>query len=232
VATLRQKIVTAARWGIAHEPQIHYGELRPVPLGRTLPLTTDCSGFVTLCFFLAGAPDPNGLGYSGEGWTGTLLRHLARTDAARARRGDLVVWGDYPGRHVALVLEPGADPLLASHGQERGPIAVRFSVEDAWQGVRAAWLDGLVQARVGRAAVEHRLDEVEPDGTEDPSGRNEVQSPLGAPDGPGAEDEHDRPGAEPHEHVVGVAAALRDGDDAEREQAQGDEEHLAEHEER
>jgi cell wall-associated NlpC family hydrolase len=146
VTTTRQKIVTAARWGIDHEPQIHYGELRPVPLARALPLTTDCSGFVTLCYFLAGAPDPNGLGYSGEGWTGTLLRNLARIDRAAARRGDLVLWGAYPGHHVAVVLEPGDDPLLASHGQERGPTEVRFSVEDAWQRRVSYWLDGLTRS--------------------------------------------------------------------------------------
>ena len=37
-----------------------------------LPLTTGCSGFVTICFYEAGAPDPNGLDYSGLGYTGTL----------------------------------------------------------------------------------------------------------------------------------------------------------------
>jgi len=57
VTSVRQKIVAAARWGIENEPRIHYGEVRPMPLGRTLPLTTDCSGFVTICYFLAGAPD-------------------------------------------------------------------------------------------------------------------------------------------------------------------------------
>ena len=107
MATVRQKIVTAARWGLDHEPQIHYGEIRPIPLAPTLPLTTDCSGFVTVCYFLAGAPDPNGLGYSGEGWTGTLLRHLEHVPRIEARRGDLVVWGGYPGRHVAILLELG-----------------------------------------------------------------------------------------------------------------------------
>jgi cell wall-associated NlpC family hydrolase len=146
VATVRQKIVTAARWGIAHEPQIHYGELRPIPLARTLPLTTDCSGFVTLCYFLAGAPDPNGLDYNGEGWTGTLLRHLEHIPRADAKLGDLVVWGAYPGRHVAIVLEGGDDPLLASHGQEHGPLAVRYSVEDWWQEVESTWLDGLTRS--------------------------------------------------------------------------------------
>jgi cell wall-associated NlpC family hydrolase len=140
VATVRQKIVAAARWGIAHEPQIHYGEIRPMPLARTLPLTTDCSGFVTLCYFLGGAPDPNGLGYNGQGWTGTLLRHLERTAAPRP--GDVVVWGAYPGRHCALVLEPGDDPLLASHGAEHGPVAIRFSEESGWQPREHVWLTG------------------------------------------------------------------------------------------
>ncbi|MES1247401.1 MAG: hypothetical protein ABUS54_06990 [Actinomycetota bacterium] len=141
MATLREKIVAAARWGIANEPRIHYGEVRPMPLARTLPLTTDCSGFVTLCYYLAGAPDPNGLGYDGQGWTGTLLRNLP--GAALVRRGDIVVFGDYPGRHCALVLAPGDDPLLCSHGRERGPLAIRFSDEAAIQQAGVTWLAGL-----------------------------------------------------------------------------------------
>jgi len=147
VASLREKIVTAARWGIEHERSIHYGEVRPMPLTRALPLTTDCSGFVTLCYRLAGAPDPNGLGYSGQGWTGTLLLHLASIPAFAARRGDLVVWGAYPGRHVALVLEPGADPLLCSHGQERGPLALRFSDECRRQPRVVTWLAASLEQR-------------------------------------------------------------------------------------
>ena len=140
MATLREKIVTAARWGIEHEPQIHYGETRPIPLARRLPLTTDCSGFVTLCYYLAGAPDPNGNGYSGYGWTGTLLHHLRAIGPVDVRRGDIVVWGAYPGRHCAIVLEADDDPLLASHGMERGPIAIRFSAECRFQPPQITWL--------------------------------------------------------------------------------------------
>ena len=147
MTTVRQKIVTAARWGIANEPRIHYGELRPIPLGRTLPLTTDCSGFVTVCYFLAGAPDPNGRGYDGSGYTGTMLGWLPSIAPLDADRGDLVVWGTYPGRHVALVLEPGPDPLLCSHGRERGPLAIRFSDECAFQPPVVTWLDGLSRGR-------------------------------------------------------------------------------------
>ena len=112
-----------------------------MPLRRRLPLTTDCSGFVTLCYFLAGAPDPNGLAYDGEGWTGTLLRHM--TQIAEPSAGDVVVFGAYPGHHAAIVLARGDDPLLASHGQERGPVEVRFSTESRVQPDGVAWLSGL-----------------------------------------------------------------------------------------
>ena len=165
MATLREKIVTAAWWGIEHELEIHYGETRPIPLGRRLPLTTDCSGFVTLCYYLAGAPDPNGSRYSGYGWTGTLLRHLTAIGPVDARKGDIVVWGAYPGRHCAIVLEADDDPLLCSHGQERGPIAIRFSAECRYQPPTVAWLNGLhrrrssMEALAGAAADEVRDDD-------------------------------------------------------------------------
>jgi cell wall-associated NlpC family hydrolase len=144
--TLRQKIVANAQWGIAHEPQIHYEQLRPMDglkTPRKLPLHTDCSGFATLCYAWAGAPDPNGLGYSGQGWTGTLLQHMKAIAAEAVQPGDLVVWGAPPGHHVALALEAGPDPLLCSHGQEKGPIAIRFSVESAYQPKPATWLSCL-----------------------------------------------------------------------------------------
>jgi cell wall-associated NlpC family hydrolase len=147
VTGVRRKIVAAARWGIANEPRIHYGEIRPIPLAKALPLTTDCSGFVTICFYLAGAPDPNGLGYSGYGYTGTLLDHLDAVEPDEAKRGDIVVWGVYPGRHCAVVLEPGDDPLLASHGRERGPISIRYSAECRLQPPRVTWLGGLSLGR-------------------------------------------------------------------------------------
>jgi Putative peptidoglycan binding domain len=141
--TLREAIVANARWGIANQPLIHYAQLRPIDAlhePRRLPLTTDCSGFVTLCYVWAGAPDPNGLGCSGAGWTGTLLEHLKPLAAEAVQPGDLVVFGPPPGKHVALVLERGADPLLCSHGQECGPVAVRFSEESRSHAPPVTWL--------------------------------------------------------------------------------------------
>jgi hypothetical protein len=144
--TIRQHIVDNAKWGIANEPQIHYRQSRPIDgvnQARKLPLYTDCSGFSTLCYAWAGAPDPNGNGYDGSGYTGTLLAHMHRIPAAAVQPGDLVVWGSPPGHHVAVVLEAGVDPLLCSHGQEKGPFQIRFAEESKFQPVPATWLSCL-----------------------------------------------------------------------------------------
>ena len=144
---LRAKIVEIARWGIANERSIHYEQLRPVDAmhhPRKLPLHTDCSGFSTLCYRWAGAKvDPNGGNFGGGAYTGTMLQHCRHVAKSAVQPGDLVVWGAYPGHHVALVLEPGADPLLCSHGQEKGPFAIAFSVESKYQPTPAAWLSCL-----------------------------------------------------------------------------------------
>lgn len=142
-AALRDKIVGFARWGIANEPQIHYQELRPMDgldQPKKLPLRTDCSGFTTLCYKWAGAPDPNGLNFNGSGYTGTMLQHGRQIAQSAARPADLVVWGPPPGHHVALVLETGTDPLLCSHGSEDGPKRISLSVETQYQPKPVTWL--------------------------------------------------------------------------------------------
>jgi Putative peptidoglycan binding domain/NlpC/P60 family len=143
---LRQHIVENARWGMTNEPKIHYRQSRPMDglhEPRKLPLSTDCSGFSTLCYAWAGAPDPNGLNYSGLGFTGTLLQHMKRIPQSAVQPGDMVVWGGDTGHHVALVVEAGPDPLLCSHGQEKGPFAIRFSVESKYQPPQVTWLSSL-----------------------------------------------------------------------------------------
>lgn len=142
-ASLRDAVVAVARWGIANEAQIHYEQRRPIDgidESQKLPLHTDCSGFVTLCHRWAGAPDPNGRKFDGQGYTGTILQACRQIALNVVQPGDLVVWGAPPGHHVALVLEAGPDPLLVSHGSERGPYAVRFSEAATWQPAPATWL--------------------------------------------------------------------------------------------
>jgi hypothetical protein len=153
IESVRSEIVANALWGVAHEGQIHYRQSRPIDginHKHKLPLTTDCSGFATLCYNWAGAPDPNGAGYNGSGYTGTLLNHLDRVARANLRPGDLVVFGPAPGRHVVVVVGSGADPDVVSHGQERGPIRLKLSAEAAAQPKPMTFL---TSRRVGLAEV-------------------------------------------------------------------------------
>ena len=145
VSGLRAKIVEEAQWSLSNAGSIHYKQLRPmdgIHQRRKLPLDTDCSGFVTLCYKWAGASDPNGLGYNGQGYTGTLLSHLTAVPQAQVKPGDLVLWArNGRGEHVSLVLEPGSDPLLVSHGEESGPYTVRFSTSNRYHtGASVHWL--------------------------------------------------------------------------------------------
>lgn len=119
----RSRILAQAAWGVAHTAEIHYAETRPIPLtawraGR-LPITTDCSGWVTCCYYAAGAPDPCGQGFDGQGYTGSMLAHLPAIAASQAEPGDLLVFGAAPGRHVVILAEqPG---MAYSHGTEADP---------------------------------------------------------------------------------------------------------------
>ena len=134
-ASLREKIIANAEWGIHNEPRIHYQQSRPIMgLGHPhlLPLTTDCSGFATLCYKWAGAADPNGNGYDGQGFTGTLLSHMKHIPREQVQPGDLVVFGPPPGHHVAIALDAHGN-TLASHGQESGPNRISFTDEHGWQ---------------------------------------------------------------------------------------------------
>src|SRR2546423_615721 len=95
-------------------------------------VTMDCSEGVTCLCKWAGLHDPNGLGYSGDGYTGTLLNHLPHySEPSHAYVGALVVFGPGTGDHVAMVMQRGANPVLWSHGSEGGPRAVTLSVENA-----------------------------------------------------------------------------------------------------
>jgi hypothetical protein len=101
-----------------------------------LPFTTDCSGYVTVSYRAAAAPDPNGQGYNGQGFTGTLLSHGEHVQ--QPAPGDVVIYGPGNGHHAALVVRGGNDPLTVSHGSENGPLLITVSAERKFQppGVR------------------------------------------------------------------------------------------------
>lgn len=139
----RERLVRWAKWGVAHEPQIHYtmsgkrsdwmyaAKPHTVP---NLPLSTDCSGFVTMCYLLAGLDDPNGLGYKRLGYTGTLLDHCRLVTRKSAMAGDLVVYGPETGHHVTIIIgKQKGNRIVVSHGQEAGPIIIGEQLEERYQ---------------------------------------------------------------------------------------------------
>jgi peptidoglycan hydrolase-like protein with peptidoglycan-binding domain len=143
ITGIRQEMVTNCNWGVAHNADIHYPphdlNARPIPINIPkyhLPFTTDCSGFVTIMAKWSGAPDPNGLGYDGQGYTGTLLQHLPHITKQDSLPGDLVVFGPPPGDHVVVLVEPGtvADPQVVSHGGESDPSRSPLSGMISWFG--------------------------------------------------------------------------------------------------
>jgi hypothetical protein len=102
-----------------------------------LPWYTDCSEFVTTVYHWAGAPDPNGFGFNGYGFTGSMLDHVVTIPLFQVKRGDVVIWGYPPGHHTAVFVEDGGtDPLIVSHGSEAGPLLLRLSQENLAQGGR------------------------------------------------------------------------------------------------
>ena len=123
--------------------KVHYQQYRPMrtkwintldeltkALARSGGITMDCSESVTLIAHIAGMNDPNGFGFNGWGYTGTILNFCQPhySDPSKARIGALVVFGPGTGDHVCMVRTPGRDPLLFSHGSERDPKYIRFSV--------------------------------------------------------------------------------------------------------
>jgi lysozyme family protein len=137
---IRSAIVQWALWGVKNTNQIAYSQTGPrlAALGTPgkLPLVTDCSGFATLCYAWAKAPNPNHAGPydpNVENYTGTMLTHMRHIAPAAAKPGDLIVWTPpSTGAHVVLIVKPGADPVIVSHGDDTGPKQLPFSAEDAY----------------------------------------------------------------------------------------------------
>jgi hypothetical protein len=120
----RHKIVATAFVGYKNKDALHYTQdgrrmegVRNGVRPPRHPSWEDCSSFATWCYWAAGAPDPNGSGYDGFGYTGTQVQHGKTTNSPRP--GDLVFYGGgaVPS-HVAVYVGNGK---VVSHGSEPGP---------------------------------------------------------------------------------------------------------------
>lgn len=153
----RTRLVNHAHFLIGKAPQIGYVEQRPMQTARfrswievmgTLNsfgrFSMDCSEAVTFLFRLAGLRDPNGLGYDGYGYTGSLLDHLPHyLGTEDAHEGALGVFGAGTGTHVVMLMtRRGKNPLVFSHGSEIGPLYISLDDEKAAHaGEPLTWLN-------------------------------------------------------------------------------------------
>lgn len=123
---VRDRIVNTAIYAVLRNAQIHYTQGSERMYGvrnhikpPKVPIYEDCSSFATWCYWVAGAPDPNGLHYNGYGYTGTQISHGHRV--VHPSPGDLAFYGwGYNGapKHVALCI---GGVRIVSHGSESGP---------------------------------------------------------------------------------------------------------------
>lgn len=102
--TARERILNAGFYWYSKREMIRYSQERPMLVGKPpwVPQRLDCSSFVTLCYYAAGAKDPNGRGYDGYGYTGTLIQNGRRITRKDLRPGDLVFYGFSRGTSTAF----------------------------------------------------------------------------------------------------------------------------------
>lgn len=107
---IRSAIVSAGLYWYAHRYEISYSQTRPFRMCKPpyVPSTWDCSAFATNCHYAAGAPNPNGREYDGQGYTGTLMSTGVKVPSVSDLEvGDLIFYGYSGGSGPAF--RPG-DP--------------------------------------------------------------------------------------------------------------------------
>jgi hypothetical protein len=128
----QRNIVNTALYEVKRAGYIHYSQgtrrmemithrMRPPAAGPDQQFYTDCSAFDTWLRWLYGCPDPNGLGYNGYGFTGTMIQHGTVVSFNELQPCDLVFYG-HPVSHVAMVVyRRDGRVWIVSHGSEDGP---------------------------------------------------------------------------------------------------------------
>jgi hypothetical protein len=100
-------------------------------------LIIDCSQYSALIARVCGGK----VSWSYDPYTGTFLEQWRRITKTQARPGDVRVYGPGTGHHMAVVFEPGSDPLMSSQGKESpDPHLIRDSIEQRYQPSGGAWL--------------------------------------------------------------------------------------------
>jgi hypothetical protein len=133
---VRAAITDYCKRCVANEPGWHYSQNRPMSHLGVAPEsggTCDCSGHSTGAYFWAkkvtgvAVPDPNGCGYNGSGYTGTLIDN-PKVTSGKYQVGDLAIYGDSPYHttHVVTCVKAGDrnTSQWCSMGSESAPYMV------------------------------------------------------------------------------------------------------------
>lgn len=121
----RTAMASAAMWGYYHRDEIDYSRgperMRDFGSPPNVPGATDCSGFVTWCYFVAGAVDPNGNNYNGAGFTGDLWDTGQHISVVQLKVGDLVFYGNphSVNSHVCIYI---GNNQVVSNGSQADPL--------------------------------------------------------------------------------------------------------------
>ena len=122
IVDVRKQIVKWALAGVAQKKDFEYLEVRPLVLTWRPIIKSDCSWFVKLCYWKAGANDPTGLKFDGYGNSDSLFqqgRHIAQN---QVRPGDVIVFGPGGSVHAVIVVSIRTLPILcASMGKPGDP---------------------------------------------------------------------------------------------------------------
>lgn len=146
---LRKAIARLALYFHLIRNQIGYSQARPIKgVNPFIPPNRlddgnwlwDSSGFITYLYRAAtkGKVDPNGNGWSGYGYTGTLVANGNRVTVPKV--GDIIFFGQpsLPGgrAHAAVFVEPGLDGRIVGHGSTPGPLLTENDYRSDFHSVR------------------------------------------------------------------------------------------------
>jgi hypothetical protein len=133
--TLRERMAKLMDATVMNEPNWHYHAVRPLSYptltqAEHAAVASDCSFGCAILALLAGAGKPFGRTFQGN--SSTMFALLDHINQADVQIGDYAVFGHTNGEmHAVCIRQPGGDPLCWSHGQEKGPMFVKMSVEMA-----------------------------------------------------------------------------------------------------
>ena len=127
IPDVRNQVVRWALKGVAEHADFDYLEVRPLPFDWKPRIKCDCSFFVNLVYYMAGARSPMGQ-FDGYGNSDTLFQRGKHILQKQLHKGDVITFGAGGSIHAVIVVQVAPDPLCASMGKQGDPSLVRLSV--------------------------------------------------------------------------------------------------------